>query len=315
MLDLVRSADVVVDNFRPGVMAKLGLDHESLAAVNPGIVTCSLTGFGETGPYARRPGYDYTIQALAGVMSMTGEPDGPPGKAGISYVDHSGGAGRGARRLRGAGGARAHGRGRRTSTSASSTCRSRCSATSPRGSSTRAPRRSGRRRARTRRWCRPRCSRPRDGHVSVFIGNDPMWARLVDAVGDDGLADPAYATTGGRLEHREAVLGHLSTAFRGRPSAEWVAALAERGVPCAPVNDLGAALADPQVEARGLLRTAAHAGYEGYRHVCGPLPDAGSGGEDRGAPLPGEHTEALLAELGYDEARIRRVLEDAALAP
>ena len=91
MLDLARSADVVLDNFKPGVMAKLGLDHDALIRINPRLITCSLTGFGETGSLAARPGYDYTVQALAGAMSLTGEPDGPPAKAGVSYVDHSGG--------------------------------------------------------------------------------------------------------------------------------------------------------------------------------------------------------------------------------
>ena len=88
--DLVRNADVVIDNYRPGVLAKFGLDHD-VRTVNPAIVTCSLTGYGETGPERAVRGYDYTIQALAGVMSLAGEPDGPPTKAGISYVDHSGG--------------------------------------------------------------------------------------------------------------------------------------------------------------------------------------------------------------------------------
>ena len=100
--DLVRGADVVIDNYRPGVLAKFGLGHDALHAVNPAVVTCSLTGYGETGPDAQRAGYDYTIQALAGVMSLAGEPDGPPTKAGISYVDHSGGIERGPRGLRGA---------------------------------------------------------------------------------------------------------------------------------------------------------------------------------------------------------------------
>ena len=91
LLELVRRADVVIDNYKPGVMARLDLDHATLAAVNPRLVTCSLSGFGATGPDAHRPGYDYTIQARSGVMSLTGEPGGPPGKAGISYVDHGGG--------------------------------------------------------------------------------------------------------------------------------------------------------------------------------------------------------------------------------
>ena len=129
MLDLVRRADIVVDNYKPGVMAKLGLSHASLVAVNPAIITCSLTGFGETGAEAARPAYDYTIQARAGVMSLTGEPDGPPGKAGISYVDHSGGLAA-ALAVVAAVVERAAPASADTSTSRSTTSRSPCSATS-----------------------------------------------------------------------------------------------------------------------------------------------------------------------------------------
>lgn len=315
LLDLVRSADVVVDNFRPGVMAKLRLDHESLAAVNPGIVSCSLTGFGETGPYARRPGYDYTIQALAGVMSMTGEPDSPPGKAGISYVDHAAGlaAGLGVcaallERAR-------TGEGSHLDVGLLDVQVSMLSYLAAWQLN------AGFEPVRTPSGAHPslvpaQVFATADGHISIFVGNDPMWARLVEALGDPALADAAYATTGARLENRETVLGRLSATFATRTSANWVSVLEGHGVPCAPVNYLGAALADPHVAARGMVRTGTHESYEGYRHVRGPLPDAGDRGEDRGAPLEGEHTEALLAELGYDESRIRRLVEDdVAVAP
>jgi crotonobetainyl-CoA:carnitine CoA-transferase CaiB-like acyl-CoA transferase len=309
VLDLARTADVVVDNYRPGVTAKLGLDHAALSEADPRIITCSLSGYGESGPYAARPGYDYTIQALAGVMSMTGEPDAPPGKAGISYVDHSGGL---AAAL---------------AVTAALVQRSRT------GVGTHVDvglfdvqvsmltylaswqLNAGFSPARTRSGAHPsivpaQVFETADGYVSVFVGNDPMWKRLVGAIGEPRLADSAYDTTAGRSEHRETVLATLGAAFRTRSTADWVELLIERAVPCAPVNDLADALADPQVQARGLIATADHPTYGQYSHVCGPLAGMGAGAERRGAPLLGEHTEALLSELGYDEERIRQLVAD-----
>ncbi len=312
LLDLARTADIVVDNFRPGVTARLGLDHGTLSVVNPRIITCSLSGFGETGPYAARPGYDYTIQALAGVMSMTGEPDAPPGKAGISYVDHAGGL---AAAL---------------AVTAALVERSRT------GLGTHIDLalfdvqvsmltylaswqlNAGFSPARTHAGAHPsivpaQVFETADGYVSVFVGNDPMWERLVGGVGGPRLEDPAYGTSAGRHEHREALLAALGEAFRTRVTAEWVELLVERAVPCAPVNDLAEALADPQVQARGLIATAAHPAYGEYRHVRGPVSGVAAGAERLAAPILGEHTEALLAELGYDDERIRRLVADLAV--
>lgn len=306
VLDLVRTADVLVDNFRPGVTAKLGLDHETLRTINPKLVTCSLSGFGETGPYRNRAGYDYTIQALAGVMSLTGEPDAAPGKAGISYVDHSGGL-----------------------TAALAVCaallqRERTgvaqhvdlalfdiqmsmltylaawqlnAAYTP---------------TRTPSGSHPslvpaQTFRTRDGHISVFVGNDAMWHRLVDVLGDTRLADPAYHTTGGRYEHRDAVLDLLQEILLRADNADWVRALSERQVPCAPVNTVDEALADPQVEARGLVQTGLHKDYAPYRHLRGPLPTM-SPGPTAGAPTLGEHTAGLLQEMGYNDDEIAHLL-------
>ncbi len=305
VLDLLRTADVLVDNFRPGVMAKIGLDHETLQQVNPRLVTCGLSGFGETGPYRDRAGYDYTIQALAGVMSLTGEPDGAPGKAGISYVDHSGGL---------------------------AAALAVCAALLQRertGVGTHVdlglfdvqmsmltylaawqlnadfiP-------TRTPNGAHPslvpaQTFRCRDGHISVFVGNDAMWDRLVEALGDPRLALPAYETTGGRHQHRDEVLALLQEILLRDEAAAWVLALSEHHVPCAPVNSVAEALADPQVEARGLLQTAEHGSYAPYRHLRGPLASMSSGATT-GAPMLGEHTDGLLRQMGYDGAQIEEL--------
>jgi crotonobetainyl-CoA:carnitine CoA-transferase CaiB-like acyl-CoA transferase len=300
--DLARDADVVIDNYRPGVLAKFGLGHDALHAVNPALVTCSLTGYGGTGPDADRAGYDYTIQALAGVMSLAGEPDGPPTKAGISYVDHSGGI-----------------------TAALGVCAALIE------------------RARTgvgrhvdlglfdvqismltylASWQRNRGAtfertpnsahqslvpaqnfRTADGHLALFVGNDGMWRRFVDAVGDAEIADERFATREGRFEHRGAVIGAVQRVLLGATSREWEARLGDAGVACAAVNDVGGALTEPQVRARGLLVESEHPHYGRYEHLRGPLPTLG-GATAAPAPLLGEHTTEALRAVGYDDSRI-----------
>lgn len=295
---LLRSADVVVDNFRPGVMAKLGMDADTVAGINPAVITCSLSGFGATGPYAQRVGYDYTIQALAGVMSMTGEPDGPPGKAGISYVDHSGGL---------------------------AVALAVCAALVQRG-------RTGTGRhidlalfdvqtsmlTYLAAWSLNQGYEPqrvasgahpslvpaqtfaaKDGHLSLFVGNDAMWQRLVTALDVPELSARDYASTAGRSQHRDTVLGILTSVFATADTAHWIERLMAAGVPCAPVNNLGDALRDPQVLARDLVLTATHPDYGDYACVRGPLPAMAGGDVHRGAPLLGEHTAEVLREIGY----------------
>jgi crotonobetainyl-CoA:carnitine CoA-transferase CaiB-like acyl-CoA transferase len=294
--ELIAGADVVVDNYRPGVMAKLGLDPETIRVINPAAVTCSITGFGATGPYARRVGYDYTIQALAGVMSMTGEPDAPPGKAGISYVDHSGGLA-GALAVCAALVQRGRtGRGRHVDLSLFDVQVSMLTYLAAWSLN------EGFEPLRHGHGAHPsivpaQTFATADGYLSLFVGNDPMWQRLVDTLGEPALADPAYTTLAGRSAHRETVLDVLARTFATNTSAHWDELLTRAAVPCGAVNDLATALADPQVAARGMLGTATHPDYAPYQHVRGPVPGL-AGGDTRGAPLLGQHTGEVLDELG-----------------
>jgi crotonobetainyl-CoA:carnitine CoA-transferase CaiB-like acyl-CoA transferase len=300
--DLVRHADVVIDNYRPGVLAKFGLSHDALHAVNPAIVTCSLTGYGETGPDALRAGYDYTIQALAGVMSLAGEPDGPPTKAGISYVDHSGGI-----------------------TAALGVCaalieRDRTGMGSHvdlglfdvqismltylaswqrnRGATfERTPNSAHQSLVPAQNF------RTADGHLALFVGNDGMWRRFVDATGDPALSDERFTTREGRLEHRQEVVDAVQRVLLRSTGRDWEARLGEAGVACATVNDVGSALEEAQTRARGLVAEIEHPEYGRYQHVRGPL--ASQRRETIApAPLLGEHTTEALRAVGYSDARI-----------
>jgi crotonobetainyl-CoA:carnitine CoA-transferase CaiB-like acyl-CoA transferase len=300
--DLVRAADVVIDNYRPGVLGRFGLDQQSLHAVNPAVVTCSLTGYGATGPDADRAGYDYTIQALAGVMSLAGEPDGPPTKAGVSYVDHSAGIAAGlaicaALLERGRTGTGSHVDLALFDVQISmlsylaSWQRNR-GAEFPRTASSAHP-----------SIVPAQNFRTADGHLALFVGNDAMWNRLLDVLDDDELRSEHLATRHGRLEHRDEVLQRVQDALVTAPGREWERRLGAAGVACGVVNDVAGALIEPQTVARGLVAHDEHPSYGGYDHVRGPLPTQA---RDRlgPAPLLGEHTTETLEAIGYAPDRI-----------
>jgi crotonobetainyl-CoA:carnitine CoA-transferase CaiB-like acyl-CoA transferase len=308
IMNLARAADVVLDNYRPGVMAKFGLDHESLAGVNPGLITCSLTGFGETGPYASQPGYDYTIQALSGVMSMTGEPDTAPGKAGISYVDHSGAVAAALAVCAALFERNYSGKGRHVDVGLLDVQISMLTYLA-----------SWQLNAGVEPGRTPRASHPtivpaqnfatRNGYISLFVGNDAMWRKLVDAVGDSRLEDDRYATNEGRNAERAELLALLDEVFLTESSEEWIRRLTARRVPCARINNVSQALSDHHVLSRNLVAVAASPRYGRYRHVAGPVPTMGVAG-DFGAPVLGEHTSDVLRDFGYDASSIAELAAD-----
>lgn len=298
---LVHTSDVLVSNSRPGVMAKIGLAPEELRQKNSRLISCSITGFGETGPYVSRPGYDYTIQALTGVMSMTGEPGGPPAKAGISYVDHTGGLGA-ALAVCAALVARARtGQGGHLDLALLDLQVSMLTYLAAWNLNTGYP---GER--------SPSGSHPSivpaqnfataDGYISVFVGNDGIWQRFLDVFPDDSfLRSPRFRTGKGRRENRSVLVDRIGPRLRSRTSAEWVETFNKHRVPCARVNDLSEAMQDEQILARGLVRESTSRTYGTYRHVSGPFPMLGQA--HRPAPDLGEHS----AEIREEVARLMEV--------
>jgi crotonobetainyl-CoA:carnitine CoA-transferase CaiB-like acyl-CoA transferase len=312
LLQVVRHADVVIDNYRPGVMAKLGLDHATLAAVNPGLVTCSLSGFGANGPDASRPGYDYTIQARCGVMSLTGEPDGPPGKAGISYVDHGGGLAAALAVCAALIERDRTGIGRHVDLALHDVQISMLSYLA--GWNLNDGFTPGRQASGSHPSIVPaQTFQTSDGYLSLFVGNDPMWHRLCSAANDLDLQSPRFATSTGRSAYRAEVVAILSRLLRAQPTGHWVTSFAAVGVPCEPVNTVSQALADPQVEARSLTIRSTTASGSSYEHVRGPVPlDAARAAIP--APALGADNWSILTDIGLTPADIDELIGQGALS-
>jgi crotonobetainyl-CoA:carnitine CoA-transferase CaiB-like acyl-CoA transferase len=310
---LAAQADAVYANPRGDLPAKLGLDYASLKDVNPRIVCCTLTGFGRSGPRAADPAYDYLVQALAGFMAVTGEPDGPPVRCGIAVVDFAGGVMSALGLMVALQRARATGVGGDVDVSLHDTALSMLAyfATSYL--------RSG---VEPRRFPHGAHSSvvpsqsfaTRDGWVLVMCMKEKFWRRLTELLARPDLAlDPRYASFADRLQHREALLAELEPLFRRRTTAEWIARL-RRQVPCAPVNTIAEALADEQVRHRRMLVAVEHPRFGTLREVGCPIKiDALEPRYAPGAAL-GADTEAILRDwLGLSAADIEALRNEGAV--
>ncbi|MGH7325033.1 MAG: CaiB/BaiF CoA transferase family protein [Candidatus Rokuibacteriota bacterium] len=312
-LDLARVSHAVYNNLRGDLPRRLGLTYDVLGAVNPAVVCCSLTGYGTTGPLAAEPGYDYLIQGHAGWMSITGEPDGPPGKCGVSVVDFAGGYASMLGLMVGLWDAQRTGRGRDVDVSLLDTAVSMLSyfATwtlnrewEPRrvpdsGHQTLVPSQN---------------FRTRDGWIVIFCAKEKFWENLAEALDLAHLkGDPRFATFGDRMQHKEALLGILGPRFRELTTADWLTRLRGR-VPCAPVNSVRQALADEQVRAREMIIDVKHPAYGVIHEVASPIKTAGAITRPEPGPALGEHTEVVLQDLlGYPAAKIAALRASGAL--
>jgi len=306
---LAVSSDVVVENYKLGGLKKFGLDYDTLAALNPRLVYCSITGFGQTGPYAPRAGYDFMIQAMGGLMSLTGErddlPGGGPQKAGIAVADlvtglHAVIAIQAALLQR-----HRTGRGQyidlalldvQVSLLANQAMTYLVSGT--------VPGRAGNGHA----AIVPYQSVPtRDGHLIIAVGNDGQFVKLAEELGQPQWAeDERFATNSARVVNRAILIPLLEEQTRHFTSAQLLERLEQRQVPCGPINSVDKVFADPQVQAREIRRTAPHAVAGSIATVASPLRLSDSPvSYDRGPPVLGEHTDDILGRmLGLDATAI-----------
>jgi len=304
-------ADVLLENYKAGALARWGLGWEDLAAVNPRLVYCSISGFGGDGPYRDRPGYDFLVQAMGGLMSVTGEQDGPPLKVGVAVTDLLTGLYASTAVLAALAERDRSGLGQRVELALLDV---QVAALANQAESFLVTGRPPGRMGNAHPSIVPyQAFRTSDGYVVVAVGNDAQFARLAEVVGRPELArDPRFATNGARVAHR----GELVPILGGRLAADttdrWVRALDAGGVPAGPINDLAQVFADPQVVHRGLRTEVARASGERIPVVASPVRLSRTPVRHGPPPRLGEHTREVLVEvlgMGDEEVEALRKAE------
>jgi crotonobetainyl-CoA:carnitine CoA-transferase CaiB-like acyl-CoA transferase len=304
---LVERADVVIENFRVGLPKRLGIDYSSLYEINPRLIYLSLTGYGQTGPYRDRPGYDTIIQAQGGVMSITGPPGqaGEPYKVGVAVTDVTAGLHATIAILAALHYRERTGEGQYVDVALFDTQLSwLVNVASAYLVSGIAPARHGNAHA----SIVPYQTMPTaDGWLMLAVGNDGQFSSLCESLEAEELAsDPRFATNPQRVANRAVLIPLLEARFRTRPTAEWMHILLAAGVPCGPVNDIPTALADPQTGARQMVQMVEHP-VTGAIPQLGPVPKLSRTPAEIRTPPPllGEQTEAILREFcALDDAEI-----------
>ena len=298
---LAAKCDVFVQNYRPGVVKRMGLDFDSLLTVNPKIVYCQISGFGNSGPYAARGGYDLIAQGMSGVISVTGEEDGPPAKSGIPLCDLAAG-------LFGAYGilcALEHrdrtGEGQLVDTSLLEAAMALTvwesaeywvtgRAPGPMGSA--------------HRLSAPyQALRASDGYFTIGASNDKLFAAFCQVLGKDFQNDEKYSTRAARLANRRSLILEVEKITEKQKRAVWLQRLENAGVPAGPINDYAEALADPHALARNMVVDLVHPGAGDIKALGVPVKLSDTpGAVERAAPLIGQHTSEILKELCYSES-------------
>ncbi|MBK3777143.1 CoA transferase [Azospirillum brasilense] len=311
---LVAQADVVIENFKVGGLVKYGLDYDSLKAINPGLVYCSITGFGQDGPYAKRAGYDFMIQGMGGLMSITGQPDaeagGGPVKVGVAVTDVF----TGLYATIGVLGALAHrertGEGQwvnlalldvQVAVLANQAMNYLVGG--------KAPQRLGNAHPNIVPY---QAFATLDGHIILAVGNDGQFAKFCQVAGRPELAqDPRYATNPARVANRKELVPILELLLEQRTSRDWLSALEAVGVPCGPINDVSQVFADPHVQARHIHQDLPHPTAGTVPTVASPIRYSATPIEHTVAPPTlGQHTDAVLGEaLGLCAADIAALRE------
>jgi len=309
---LAEHCDIVVENYMVGQLAKYKLDYASLAAINPQLIYCSITGFGQTGPHRARAGYDFIMQGIGGFMSITGErddrPGGGPQKAGVAVSDLMTGMYSAVAILAAVTHRERTGEGQHIDMALYDVMLAMLANMNMNYlTSGEAPGRAGNAHPNIVPY---QVFATSDGHVVVAVGNDSQFVKFCAEAGVPHLAcDARYRRNADRVRNREALIGELEAVMRARPVAFWVEQLDAAGVPCGPINDIAHALADPQVAARGLRIELPHAMAGQVLMVANPIKlSATPPSYELPPPMLGEHTAEVLRELaGVSDDELQRL--------
>jgi len=301
---LAERSDVLLENFKVGSLSRLGLGWEDLSALNPRLVYCSITGFGQSGPYKDRPGYDFVVQGMGGLMSVTGEPDGEPMKAGVAMTDILTGMYVATAVLAALAHRERSGEGQRVDLSLLDVqVASLANLAESYLVTGRAPDRHGNAHASIVPY---QAFATKDGYVVVAVGNDGQFARLCDVAARPELAvDPRFGTNAARVENRATLVPVLEGLLASRSTRDWVGALESAGVPCGPINDLAQVFDDPHVRSRGLRVEVPHPLAGSVPVVASPMRLSRTPVHHGTPPLLGEHTVEVLREvLGMEDTEL-----------
>ncbi len=308
--DLVRVSDAVYSNLRGDIPERLGIRYGDLREHNPRVVCCSLSGFGMSGPRHAEPAYDYMLQGITGWMSLTGEPDGPPEKTGLSLVDFTGGYVAALATMIGIHAARRDGHGMDCDVSLFDVAMGMLTYPATWHLS------AGYKPGRTRQSAHPSLIpfqnfRTADGWIVVACAKEKFWRRLCLVIERPDLADDLrFATFAARRDHSDELLPVLDEVFATDATDRWIDRLGDGGVPCAPVNTVEKAMADPQVAARELVIETAHERFGRVRQLASPVNVGGRPDGHRRAPRRHEDADYVLRVLlGYHDDRVRGLAE------
>ncbi len=302
---LLERADVLVENFRPGAMARLGLDYEALSSAHPRLVYCSISGFGAGGPDAGRAGYDLIVQGESGLMDLTGQADGPPTRVGAPIADLATGLMAAQGILLALYARRTTGRGQHVRVAMLDAVASLLTYNTGIWFATgESPTRRGNDHPSVAPY---QTLRARDGWMNLGIANDSLWRRYCDAVGrPDMRDDPRFATAPARVEHRQALVPIIEELTAARTVREWLDLLGAAGVPCGRIRNVAEVCTNPQLVERGRVVEQPHPTAGVVRTIGQPIELGDTPARMESAPpLLGEHTDAVLREAGYPNAEIR----------
>jgi len=307
---LIKQSDVLVENFRPGAMDRLGFGYDAVKEVNPGIIYSSISGFGQDGPYRMLPGFDQVLQGMGGLMSITGEPGGPPIKVGVAIADIAGGMFAAFGIVTALFNRQKTGKGQMVDISlldsqvAWLTYRAGAYFVSgevpqPVGSG------------------HPvivpyQAFKAKDVYINVAVGNDNLWQKFCKAVGlEKVMDDPQFATNAKRVENRAAIVKIIGDLIVTKNGEEWLAILKDAGVPCGPIYTIDKIFADPQVLHREMMKELDHT-KAGKIKVAGiPVKLSDTPGEVKTPPpFLGEHTQEVLEELGYSSQDLETLRQE-----